>query len=62
MKHDFQVYITSQTNPYLKRKSGLNLTNFYAKVRYPNYVLVLTSFVFYSWFIEFEMDVIIYSN
>ena len=31
MKHDFQVYdITSQTNPYLKRKLGLNLMKFYA--------------------------------
>ena len=31
MKDDFRVYdITSQTNPYLKRKSGLNLTKFYA--------------------------------
>ena len=31
MKHDFRVYdIISQTNPYLKRKSGLNLTKFFA--------------------------------
>ena len=31
MKHDFRVYdIASQTNPYLKRKSGLKLLKFYA--------------------------------
>ena len=29
MKHDFRVYDISRKNPYLKRKSGLNLTKFY---------------------------------
>ena len=29
MKHDFQVYdIKSQTNPYIKRKSGMKLSKF----------------------------------
>ena len=30
MKHDFRVYITSQTHPYSKRKSGLKLSKCYA--------------------------------
>ena len=31
MKHDFRVYdITAQSNPYLKRKSGLKLSKFNA--------------------------------
>ena len=28
MKHDFRGYITTLTNPYLKRKSGLKLSKF----------------------------------
>ena len=31
IKHDFQMYdITSETNPYLKRKSDLKLSKFYS--------------------------------
>ena len=54
MKHDFRVCdITSQTNPYLKRESGLKLSRFYA---YPNYVAVLISCVFCSSIVnEFEI-------